>query len=163
MWGCLSELRTATQKERSRIYHVFFYNLSMKSANEPWVLQESFATVQNLSCMLQYWDDVMFWQKHSHYNCSAKGNQQGIIQDRRPDLWFWYCSGSERLSNPLPLSEDSVSGTCPLSRPSETILIWSAWTKDNLCPEHRISQEQSQEVRSNTHLWSEVWHKDLVL
>lgn len=126
--------------------------------SEPGLPQETFAPVQNLSCNLQDWNNLYFRQKHSHY-CSSSKYTQGVKQERWLGLWFWSDSGSERLSHTLPLSEDSLTSSHPLSRPSETILIWSAWAEEGLHAERRICQQQSQEVWSNPYLWMEVYHE----
>lgn len=104
---------------------------------------------QWISCLLEKIDpvhhvsqeDLIFTQKRSNHHSSSKREKPRGKEDRWPAQWFWYRSGSERLSNALPLSEDNVSRTSPLSRRRETILIGSAGTKDDFYPEYRISQK----------------------
>lgn len=136
----------------------WFVHLLYWSTGEPGVLQKSLASLQNLSCTLQCWDDLTFRQKHNYYHSSSKCEQPWRTQGRRTAIWFWYHSGSERLSYSLPLSEDSMTCTSPLSRSRQTILVRCAGTKDHLHPEHRITQEQAGEVWSNADLGLEIYH-----
>ncbi len=107
--------------------------------SEPRVPQTNLAPLQNVTCTLQHWNNVIFRPKHNCYNSYSKYEQPGRKEERQPALWFWYRSGFERLSHPIPLREDGLTGSGPLPRPHETKLIWSAWTKEDVHPQHRIS------------------------
>lgn len=72
---------------------------------------------------------------------------------RGSGLWFWYHSGPERLKHPIPLSENGLTGSGPLARSSQTVLIRSKGTQQNLQSQSGILQEEPQYVWSNPQLF----------
>ena len=71
---------------------------------------------------------------------------------RGSGLWFWYHSGPERLKHPLPLSHYGLTGSAPLARPSQTVLIRSGGTQKHLQRQSGVLQQEPQYVWSNPHL-----------
>ncbi|TNN33025.1 hypothetical protein EYF80_056810 [Liparis tanakae] len=105
------------------------------------VPQEDLALVQNPSRTLQHRGQVIFRQNDGYRHRSRGHEQPWGEEDRGSVLRFRHLPGPEGLSHPVPLGEDGLTGSGPFSRPRETILIRRAGTKEDLDPEHGISQQ----------------------
>ena len=67
-------------------------------------------------------------------------------------LWLWRHPGPEGLGYTLPLGEDGLSGSVPLSWPSQTVLVRGAGPQQHTQPYTRLPQQEPQEIRTNPQL-----------
>lgn len=90
----------------------------------------------------------------------AEAVQQGNTWENNNDvpwswgssLWFWYDSGPEGPNHSLPLCENGLTGTSPLARSSQTVLIWSTGTQTDLQCQSGVFQQEAHYVWSSPHL-----------
>lgn len=81
-------------------------------------------------------------------HCSWE-NHSDSPKTRMSALWFWYHSGLERVNHPLPLSKNGLTGSSPLARPSQSVLVRSAGTHESTHCQFGVPYQEPHNVWSN--------------
>lgn len=79
-------------------------------------------------------------------NTNSRTQQNQRPHSSTPKFWHTARPCLHRQSHSVPLSKDGLSGSSPLSRPSQTILVWCSRAKYNIQSQLGISHQQFKDL-----------------